>query len=160
MGQQVAQHDRPLRGTQLGRASGVKPLQDPGRAQYRVDIGQRLFERELALLDKLHGRDAGHRLGHRGDAEDGVERHRRAVAKDARAERAFVEQALVGRYHRHHAGHVLGLNRLAEHAVDASPGERGTLLRCGAVPSRCSGNADRGGSSEGHRPLQQVAAAE
>ena len=85
---------------------------------------------ELALLDELHGRDGGDCLGHRGDAEDGVKRHRRAAIEDARAERAFVEQALVGRRHRHDAGYILGLDRLAERAVDARPRERGALLRC------------------------------
>jgi hypothetical protein len=37
--------------------------------------------------------------------------------------------------------------------------ECGALLRFGAVPSHCSGDADRGGG-EGHCPLQHVAAAE
>ena len=121
MGQQVAQRDRPLRRTQPGRTGGIESLQNLWRAQRRVDIGHRFIEPELALLDELHGGDGGDRLGHRGDAEDGIERHWRAVAKEARAERAFVKQALVGQRHGHDAGHVLGIHRLAEHTVNARP---------------------------------------
>ena len=52
-------------------------------------FGHGLLELELALLDELHRRHGGDRLGHRGDAEDGVERHRRALVERAQAERAL-----------------------------------------------------------------------
>src|SRR5207244_3137715 len=53
-----------------------------------------------------------------------------------------------------------GIDRLVEHTVNTSPRERGALLRFGAAPLRWRGDTHRGGGSEGHRPLQHVAAAE
>ena len=42
-------------------------------------LGDRLVERDLALLDQHHERDRGDRLAHRIDAEDGVVLDRRVA---------------------------------------------------------------------------------
>ena len=153
VGQQVAQRDRPLRRTQLGRAGGVEALQHLGRAQARVDVRHGLLDLELALLDELHRRHGGDRLGHRGDAEDGVERHRRALVERAQAEGPFVEHALVGRGHGHHARHFLGVDGLPQDAVDLRLG-----APLGGRPAS-TGGPDRCGSRDGCGSLQYVATA-
>jgi hypothetical protein len=79
VGQQVAQRDRPRRGAEPRGARGVEALQDLRRPQLGQHVGDRLVELQPALLDELHGRGRGHRLGHRRDPEHRVEGHGRAV---------------------------------------------------------------------------------
>ena len=56
----------------LARREGDRPTAAGIDAQIR-EFGQyardRIVESDLALFDKLHERDRGHRLGHAGDAE-------------------------------------------------------------------------------------------
>ena len=118
MGQQVAQGDRAGRRPQPRLSRRVEPLQHVGSRQLRQDTADRLVERELALLDQLHRRDRGHRLGHRGDAKDRVLGHRRAGGKVAPPERALVNDAAVGRRQGYDAGHVAGLDGAPQHRVD------------------------------------------
>jgi hypothetical protein len=118
MSQQVAQGDRLLRGAKLRRAGRVEPLEYLRRAERGVDVRHRLLELELALLDELHRRDRRDRLGHRGDAEHGIERHVRALPELANTEGILVEEPLVGGDHRDDAGHFLRIDRLLEHRVD------------------------------------------
>ena len=75
-----------------------------------------------------------------------------ACVERARTEGALVEQALVGRGHRHDAGHVLRVDGLAQHAVDARA--RCRPLRPGRAGCR---GANGCGSGDGHRSLQHVA---
>jgi hypothetical protein len=138
----------PLAGRTFGAPAGVEAFEDRGRAQRRVDVGDRSLERELALLDELHGRDGGDRLGHRGDAEDGVGGHRRRLVEPAEAERALVQHALVGRGHRHDAGHVLGVHRLFQDAVDAR-----ATAGLGVSPAGGRGGADRAAAARAAVPF-------
>ena len=111
--QQVAQRDRPLGRAQLRGAAGVEALQHLRRAERGVDVGHRLVELEFALLDELHRRDRGDGLGHRGDPEQAVERHRWPLIERAGAEGPLVEQALVGGRQRHDTGYLARVHRLA-----------------------------------------------
>ena len=102
------------------RKGGVEPGEHLRRRQRRVDIGQLAVEQELAAFDQLHRRDAGDRLGHRGDAEHRVELHRRSGGEAADAERALVEDAPgIGR-HRDDARHLAAFGGLAQYRVDPS----------------------------------------
>jgi hypothetical protein len=89
-----------------------------------------------------------------GDAEDGVGGHRRRLVELAGAERALVQHALVGRGHRHDAGHFLRVHRLLQNAVDA-----GATAGLGVGPAGGRGGADSGGGGESGGSLQHVAAA-
>ena len=120
VGQQVTQRDRALGGPQLRRPRSVEPVQHLGRPERGVDVRHRLLELELALLDELHRRHGGDRLGHRGDAKHGVESHGRGLVEGAHAEGALVEEAPGRGGHGHHAGHFSGVDGLLQHAVDAS----------------------------------------
>src|SRR5690606_6384869 len=60
------------------------------------------------------------RLGHRGNPEHAVERHRVVLRQVALAEGVLVDHVLAGRGHGHDAGDVLGLAGLAERLVDLS----------------------------------------
>ena len=119
MGEQVAERDRPPRRAQLGLALGVEALEHARPGQRRHDAAEIGVEVEAALLDQLHAGSAGDRLGHRGDREDGVERHRRRLAERAPAEGALVgDAAAVGR-HGDHARHRAGGDGALEGLVDA-----------------------------------------
>ena len=90
VGQQMPQRDRaasPGAGSAGPRASN--PTSTCGLGERRVDRRHRVVERQLSLLDKLQRRDRGDRLGHRGDAEHGVHRHRRAAGEAPYAKRAL-----------------------------------------------------------------------
>jgi hypothetical protein len=154
MGQQMAQCDRPLRGAHLRRAGGVEAFEDRGRAERGVDVGHRALERELALLDELHGRDGSDGLRHGRDAEDRVGRHGCGAVERAQAEGALVQHALVGSRHRDDTGHVLRIHRLLQQTVDA-----GATAGLGVGPAERRGMADRGSGGDGSGSLQQVAAA-
>ena len=117
VGQQVTQRDRPLGRPELGLALGIEALQHLRGAELHHDVADRLVETELALLDHLHGSDRGHRLGHRGDPEHRVRRHRCTAHEVALAEGAFVEDALVVGGERHDAGDIAGGDRAAQHGV-------------------------------------------
>src|SRR4029077_3853147 len=71
-----------------------------------------------ALLDELHRRYGGDRLGHRIDAEHGVERHCGTGAKLAHTERALVDQAVRGCRHRDAPRHLPRLDRALQRRVD------------------------------------------
>ena len=119
MGQQMLQCDRTLRRAQHRFAGRVKALEHLRRVQRRLaDIRHRRIEVEPALLDQLHRRDRGDRLGHRGDAEHGIQRHRRAVRDIAPSERAFIERPGLARGHRDDPRHLARLDRAAQRRVD------------------------------------------
>ena len=129
VGQQVAQRDRPLGGAQPGRAGGVEPLQHLGEPSAGSILGTGSSSVSLPCSTSCMAATEVIALV--------IEAMRKTVSSviagplsSARdAERALVEQALVGRRHRHDAGHVLGVDRLPQHAVDA--GAHGALLRLG-----------------------------
>ena len=151
MGQQMPQRDRPLGRPQARGAGIVEPLQYLGCRQFGKHISDRLIQLQPALLDELHRRDRGHRLGHRGEPEDRVGRHLGTVGEIARAERAFVEGPLVGRRHRDDAGHLFSLRGPAQDRVDL----RMRLCRRRA-PNR---RAERGGGRKSCCGLENFAPA-
>ena len=95
--QQLPQRDRLVGTAQLRQALGIEAGQHLHRRERRIDVRRRLVQLQPALLDKLQGGDRGEQLHHRGDAEDRVARHPRAVAHMAEAERALVEHRLCAR---------------------------------------------------------------
>ena len=139
VGQQMPQRDRPLGRPQPRRAGIVEPLQYLGRRQFRKHIPDRLIQLQPALLDELHSRHRGHRLGHRREPEDAVGRHVGPVHEVPRAERAFVEDPLVGRRHRDDPRHLSGLRGLAQDRVDL----RLRLCRRRAPNRRAEGGGGR-----------------
>jgi len=77
VGQQILDQDRPVH--------RVRPVQRTVRIVEHLHVGQfrgpahdRIFQRELALVDQAHHRGDRDRLGHRRDAEQGVPLHRQA----------------------------------------------------------------------------------
>ena len=159
VGQQVAQRDRPLGRPQLGRARGVEALRAPAaEASSGSSSPIGLLELQLALLDQLHAGRRGHGLGHRRDPEHRVGRHVRAVGHVALAERALVDDPLVGRRDRDDARHGPGVDRLTERLVDRrhrATGQPGFLGR--GAPAAGAGHG-RYGHERGCR-LEKVAAA-
>ena len=99
VGEQVLERDRPLGRTQLRLAARVEAFEHLHVGDLGQDFPDRTVERELALFDKLHRRSAGDRLGHRGDPEHGVERHRIRLAEVALAECALIDDLAAGRGH-------------------------------------------------------------
>jgi hypothetical protein len=93
-----------------GRPRGVAAIQrieslDDARAG---ELGQVLLdgiiEAELLLLEQQHHRERGDRLGHRGNAEDGIGPHRDLSGHVLGAECAGVARAAVVHDHRNEAG--------------------------------------------------------
>src|SRR6516162_2405615 len=70
----MPQSDRPFRRPQPRRSRIVEPFEDLRCREFRQDVADRLVELQFALLDELHRRDRGHRLGHRSNAKDRVGR--------------------------------------------------------------------------------------
>ena len=103
MGEQVAKRDRPLGRAQDRPAGTVETVEHLRRGETRHDPGDRLVQRDAALLDQLHGAGRNQRLGHGGVPEDRVQRHRHAAAEAALAEGAFVEPLVVVDGNRHDA---------------------------------------------------------
>ena len=85
VGQQVLDGDvaRRRRGG-VQRPGGI--VQHDHVGQFRQPPGHRIGKLQLAFLDQHHHGDGGHRLGHRGDAEQGVAGHRQAGLDVAVAE--------------------------------------------------------------------------
>ncbi len=115
VGEQVAQRDRALRRAQFWLTRVVPTVQHLRLGEPRQHLGDGGIEFELALLDLLQRRDRGDRLGHRGDPDDGVERHRRAGA--AGAVGGLEERAVAVAGDRNHARHAAGSGRCAQLAV-------------------------------------------
>ena len=119
MCEQMAQCDRRFRRAQLGFAAGIEALQNLHLGKFRHPFAGGRFEIELALLDQLHGGGARDGLGHRGDPDDGIERHGLRLAERAHAMGTLVEDGAIapGR-HGDHARHVAQLTGLAEQGID------------------------------------------
>ena len=119
VGQQMAQRDRAFGRAQSWRARGVEALQDLRRGQFREHVADRLVELELALLDELHRRDRGHRLGHRRDAEHAVAGHCGAVDNVAQSKRALVQDSGIGSRQCDDTRHLFGFGGSAQGCIDA-----------------------------------------
>ena len=100
--------------------------------------------REPALLVELQGADRHHRLGHGGDVEDRVARHRGAGGLVAIAEGLEIDELAAPRDGEHRAGQLfardLGIDRLADQG-EALGGHADLLRLC--PRQRISGIRDR-----------------
>jgi hypothetical protein len=85
----------------------------------RKEFRHRIGELDLAVLDQHHGGDRDERLGHRIDAEDGIERHRLALFLVLVAGGVGIDElALAGDEH-DRARELAVACRLGQHRVDA-----------------------------------------
>jgi hypothetical protein len=119
VGQQVPERHRTPGRAQLQCAGRIEPCEHLHPRQFRHDVSRRGVElQQGAAFNELHrgsGRDG---FGHRGDPEDRIGRHGCVFPEFARAESAFVQDALIRGCHRHDAGHILRVHRLAEHVIN------------------------------------------
>lgn len=114
----MAQGDRPCRRPQARLAPGIEALQHLRRGEPGQQLAERCIESERTLLDQLHCRHRGDRLGHGGDPEHGIEAHGCVVRQAAPAERALVHNAArVGRG-RDHARYRAAVDRLLQRPLD------------------------------------------
>ena len=79
-GEQVVQRDRPLGGDRVVERA-VRGAQHAAVRQFGQPALDRVVQPDPPLLDQEHRSGGGDRLGHRGDAEDGVAPHGRAGAQ-------------------------------------------------------------------------------
>ena len=77
--------------------------------------GDRVAERELALLHQHQGRHRGDRLGHRGDAEQGVPLHRQVSCEVALAAQGDLDDLALAPDQGHAAGEIAGVDRALQH---------------------------------------------
>ena len=165
VGHEMAQRDRVLRRPQFWRAIGVETFEHLRGGEIGQHLADRGLERELALLDELHGGRRRDRLGHRGDPEHAVGRHGVVLGQVALAERALVDHLFAVRGDRDHAGNFLGLALLPQDLIDLGfalhgcppvifeapdfpPGRDWPQAWCGSRAQR-SRSRDRGGVDRG-----------
>jgi hypothetical protein len=86
------------------------------------ELGQeardRIAQPDQPFLDEHHHGDAGHRLGHRGDAEEGVLRHRLLRFEVHQAMRLEVDDPSAPGDERHGAGDLAGVDVALDRIVD------------------------------------------
>ena len=109
-----------LAGAQFRFALGVETFQHLRAREIGQHLADRLIQRELALLDELHAGRCRDGLGHGGDPEHAVDRHRIVLGQVAFAERALIDHFIAGRGHCDHAGNFLGLAFLTQNLIDLS----------------------------------------
>ena len=99
MQHQLVEGDVAFWGAQLRLAMGVKAVEHLNFGNVRHVFFRRIAELDLALLNQLHQRHAGDRLGAGEDAHDAVGRHGKVAVERAFASGAFVDiTGLVGRH--------------------------------------------------------------
>ena len=114
----MAQCDRALGQPQSRLAGGIDPVQKLRPGERRIDIRHGIVEADFVLLDELHRGDRGDRLCHRGDAEQGAERHHAAGVEIAHPKGAIVDDTAITHCDCDNAGHFARLNGVAQHVVD------------------------------------------
>ncbi len=107
MGQQVAEGDLAV-GRNGVVQRPVRRAQHPHAHELRRHPADRIVEGEPALLHHRQGRQAGHRLRHRGDAENGVVLHRRPGLQVAPPHRRALHHAPVPPHQGRRAGQLAG----------------------------------------------------
>jgi hypothetical protein len=106
------------------RAQHVGPARCVERFKHlqACELGQVFFggviETDAALLDQLHQRNRGDRLGHRGDTKQRVCRQRTSGRDIGDAEGALIKHAIAIGDQRDHAWHVLAFHCLAQAGVE------------------------------------------
>jgi len=118
VGHEMPERDRAPGGAQARLAVRIEAFEHLRCREVGQQLFQRILERKPALFDQLHAGCGGDRLGHRGDPEHAVWRHRRVAVERTFAERALIEDLPVGCRHRDHAGDLLRLDRRAQCRVD------------------------------------------
>ena len=93
----------------------------------------RIIERELALLDELHERRRGDRLGHRCDPEQCIGGQGAAGRDIGHSEGALIDDALAIGDERDDARHLLTLDGLAQLLIDQRAGAGAVLRLCDTV---------------------------
>ena len=119
MGQQMTDSHRSPGRPQTWLPGRIETFEHLGRCEFCHQLARRLLELDLVALDQLHRRRRRHRLGHRGDPDYGIERHRRILAEFTRAEGAFIHNALIRGGHRHDARNIPGCGGPTQHLIDA-----------------------------------------
>ena len=116
---------------------------DRGLRPFGQVLAQRIFEQELAFLHQHHDRDAGQRLGLRGDAEDVVFLHTVAGLAVAPAIGLGEDFAAVLMDHHHGAGELLvgdvTLHRGVEYGEARLRDAVGRVVDDRRVGERCEG---------------------
>jgi hypothetical protein len=113
----MAERDRSRRRPGERLAGRIESFQHAGLRERGHHVRRWAIEMEPPLLDQLHRRGRGDRLGHRGDPDHGVGGHRCAAALHPLAEAALVDWAIpIGR-ERRDARHLAVRDRLAQQRV-------------------------------------------
>ena len=113
VGQQVLDGDVAVgRNRLVHRPAGV--FQHDHIGEFRHPAGDRIVQLQLAFLDQHHDRHRGHRLGHRGDAEQGVALHRRLGGDIAPADDIDVHHLAAAPHQRDRAGEQV----VVDHPLD------------------------------------------
>ena len=135
--EEVAHRHRPNRLDQSERALISGSLQHLGVRELGQVAFHRVVQQNAALLHQHHHGDAGDRLGHRGDAEQGVGRHRAALFAVRHPEGAEVRDPAAPSDQHRCAGHVAVVHVGAEQIVQP-------LQPLRAQPHRLRRNDSRG----------------
>ena len=106
MGHQLRHRHRPRGVDEPGLAVGPVAVVHLQLGESWDVARHRVVEAPLALFVEHHQRDAGDRLGHRIDAEDGVALHGRAALDVLDAGDVDVDELAAARHQRHHAGEL------------------------------------------------------
>ena len=128
MGEQMAQRDRAGGGAQH-RHVAAEAVQHHWRREMRQHGGDRAIQAELALLNQLHRRHRGDRLGHRGDPEDVVGPQRPPAGEVGDAEAALVQQVAAGGGHGHGPSNCAGVDGAAQGGIDGGRIDHGAAPR-------------------------------
>ena len=129
----MAYRHRPLGRTRLVRAIGLVELGDDLQVVEAAQIlRHRIIEPQLALFEQHHDGHRRHRLRHRRNVEDGIDRHGH-IAPDSSLPARLVNHGISIDDERHDAGGVTTLDRRGELARQLLGVERNRRLRleCG-----------------------------
>ena len=85
-----------------------------------IVVGKLGLKRQAALFHECEARDGGHRLGHGGKREHGIQRHRLAFGRIKLAVRLVLDQLSVAGYRDHGAGHTLCGDLASKESIQAS----------------------------------------
>jgi hypothetical protein len=116
--QQVPNGDRPP--GRHDRRAGIRWRRDGCARVGRNEARDRIRKRDLPLLHQDHDRDAGDRLGLRGDAEDGVGGHAPSCLLVAPSHGALVHHASVAHHEPDRPRHLVRVHVLLHEPVNAN----------------------------------------
>ncbi len=122
----------------------IEGLEDFQVRELRKVLLGRIVEAEPALFNQLHHGQRGDRLGHRRDAEDGIDGHRAAARGVRHSEGSLVHDAAAIRDHRDHAWNITTCDGIGQHLINGcrcAGRAQGCRLLCGRglQPTLCNG---------------------